>query len=108
MSALRAIEAKWGILFLIMICNEHFKQNIYDTQKYVIVYEKVKTSPLGGCFLRTAVNEIANLGTVNQFYKNMNEFLGILANHYSGSDTITPIQSCVSVILYMLFQHPKT
>ena len=108
MSALRSIEAKWGILFLIMICNEHFKQNIYDTHKDVLVSEKVKTSPLGGNFLRGAVDGIANSGTANQFYKKLNDFLGVLANHYSGHDSINPIRSCVSVILYMLFRHPKT
>ena len=108
MSTLRAIEERWGIVFQIMICNEHFKRNIYDTHKDVLVSEKVKTSPLGGHFLRNTVDAIANSGTAKQFYDNLHNFFGILCNHYSDSDTIKPIRSCVSVVLYMLFRHPKT
>ena len=103
MSTLCAIEEQWGIVFQIMICNEHFNGNIYDTHIDVLVSEKVKTSPLGGYFLRNTVDIIANPGTVKQFYDNLHNFFGILCDHYFHSDTIKPIRSCVSVILYVLF-----
>jgi hypothetical protein len=112
MNTLSSIRERWGILFKVQICREHFYRNILHRFPLLFPRErtrynvKKRTEAPMEKILRGVIISAAKAPTSKGYFDELDGLFKALIEYNAGQKDL--MKQCFGVMLYILSRHPKT